>query len=313
VAERSTEIPAPEPDDSDDVAMALETAKTLWGIGDKQEAIKWLRRAAEAAEQAENDLRAVRLARTAADLASALEDPAPAPVAMPSRPPPSMPPPPPSPSRTPPPPPSPTATPPHASTAPPETAFALQPKSRPPPPSAVAKAPAAAKGRRPPAPSAKSRAAPPPPRREEPSEHPPPAEQTFSVATRPKPELRAEPKPAETKAPEPKAAEPKAASKPLEPWAPPETRAPEPTPAAPAAPKPAARRAPAAVSGEGGDVWHALRVSVKPSVREPGLFIVRRLENGKAPPAESREALIVVMESGEEFFREAFGGGREES
>jgi len=40
---------------------------------------------------------------------------------------------------------------------------------------------------------------------------------------------------------------------------------------------------------------------------------VRRLENGKAPPAEAREALIVVMESGDDFFRAAFGGEREES
>jgi hypothetical protein len=49
--------------------------------------------------------------------------------------------------------------------------------------------------------------------------------------------------------------------------------------------------------GNGPDVWHALRVSVKRSARDPSLFILRRLEDGKSPPPGTKEALIVVVES----------------
>lgn len=66
-------LPSPNPDDGDDVVLALETAATLGKRGDVQDAIRWLRRAAEAAEEAGNDMRALALARTAAELTSATE------------------------------------------------------------------------------------------------------------------------------------------------------------------------------------------------------------------------------------------------
>ena len=56
----------------------------MWGRGDKHEAVRWLRRAAEAASDAGSDMRALSLARSAADLTQALELPpsiAPPPVA----------------------------------------------------------------------------------------------------------------------------------------------------------------------------------------------------------------------------------------
>jgi hypothetical protein len=62
--------PAPEPTDSDDVALALETARALEAQGESGEAARWLRRAADQADQEGNDLRVVTLARAAADLTS---------------------------------------------------------------------------------------------------------------------------------------------------------------------------------------------------------------------------------------------------
>src|SRR5207245_685786 len=59
----------------------LSTAATQWTRGDRIEALKWLRRAAEAASEAEKDTRALELAKAAADLTT------------PSMPPPSRPPP----------------------------------------------------------------------------------------------------------------------------------------------------------------------------------------------------------------------------
>ncbi len=81
------EFPGPEPGDPEDVAWTLQTAGTMWNRGDSHEAIRWLRRAAEAAGNSGADLRAVSLARAAADLTSALDippsipPPAPAPQA----------------------------------------------------------------------------------------------------------------------------------------------------------------------------------------------------------------------------------------
>jgi hypothetical protein len=63
-------FPTPGPEDSDDVELALETAAALWGKGDRPEALRWLRRGAEAAGQAGNDQRALDLARRAAELDS---------------------------------------------------------------------------------------------------------------------------------------------------------------------------------------------------------------------------------------------------
>ena len=61
-------FPATEPNDSDDVALALETAEALWNKGDPSEAMRWLRRAAEAAGDSGDDLRAVVLAKAVAEL-----------------------------------------------------------------------------------------------------------------------------------------------------------------------------------------------------------------------------------------------------
>jgi hypothetical protein len=61
-------FPTPVPEDTDDVELALETAAALWSKGDRAEALRWLRRGAEAAEQAGNDQRALELARRAAEL-----------------------------------------------------------------------------------------------------------------------------------------------------------------------------------------------------------------------------------------------------
>jgi hypothetical protein len=64
--------PRPEASDSDDVLLALETARALETQGEFREAARWLRRAAEEAEQEGNDERVLTLARAAADLASAI-------------------------------------------------------------------------------------------------------------------------------------------------------------------------------------------------------------------------------------------------
>src|SRR6266487_4009831 len=64
--------PELDPDDSDDVTLALETARALEAKGDIPEAVRWLRRATEAAEKDGNDLRVVTLARAAADLSSTM-------------------------------------------------------------------------------------------------------------------------------------------------------------------------------------------------------------------------------------------------
>jgi hypothetical protein len=48
--------------------MALETARALWSKGQGLESVRWIQRAAENAESTGNDLRAVALARAAADL-----------------------------------------------------------------------------------------------------------------------------------------------------------------------------------------------------------------------------------------------------
>jgi len=68
-----TALPAiftPNPDDNEDVVSALETADIFWTKGDSEEALRWLKRAAETSSDAGNDMRALALARGAADLKS---------------------------------------------------------------------------------------------------------------------------------------------------------------------------------------------------------------------------------------------------
>jgi hypothetical protein len=97
-------LPAPDPNDSDDVIVALQTARALQKKGDLRESLRWLRRAADAAGQEGNDRRAMVLARAAADLTSLVgaSEKAPAPSSLPPplpqapKPASSLPPPPPS-------------------------------------------------------------------------------------------------------------------------------------------------------------------------------------------------------------------------
>jgi len=72
VADDLPKIPVARPDDPEDVSWALSTAEAMRGRGDLSEALKWLRRAAESASEAEADDRALELAKAAADLAAAV-------------------------------------------------------------------------------------------------------------------------------------------------------------------------------------------------------------------------------------------------
>ncbi|HEY6459358.1 MAG TPA: hypothetical protein VIY73_04380, partial [Polyangiaceae bacterium] len=62
-------IPSVLESDAEDVAWALQTAEALWKRNERVDAIVWLRRAAQAAGEAEDDDRALALAREAAELA----------------------------------------------------------------------------------------------------------------------------------------------------------------------------------------------------------------------------------------------------
>jgi hypothetical protein len=72
--------------DSDDLVLALETARVLEAQGDMGEAVRWLRRAADQAEKDGNDARVLVVARAAADLTNRIAPRTPVPHA-PSRPP----------------------------------------------------------------------------------------------------------------------------------------------------------------------------------------------------------------------------------
>jgi hypothetical protein len=65
---RASLTPPMEASDSDDLVLALETARVLEAQGDIREAARWLRRAADQAEKDGNDARVLVLARAAADL-----------------------------------------------------------------------------------------------------------------------------------------------------------------------------------------------------------------------------------------------------
>jgi hypothetical protein len=262
VAEASAGIPRPEGDDPDEVAVALETAKALWGIGDKQEAVRWLRRGAEAAEQAGNDLRAVRLARAAADLMGELETESSA-SDLPAAP---------NAEARPQPPPTPIT--PHSPAA---SGLSSRPPpgpklgSRPPPPPSAARAARVLATRShppPPAPSAKTRSIPP---------------TVAAVSTDDKPT------PPEAPAKSPSDG---AMAKALRSPAPAKKRA---------LPELERKSANVTDAEQGPDVWHAVRVSVKASARDPNLFIVRRLSDSKTAPPGTREALIMLMDSNADF------------
>jgi hypothetical protein len=75
MADEASKNPSPQPtkEDHEDVSWALSTAEATWNRGDRADALKWLRRAAESASEAEQDDRALQLAKAAAELASQLE------------------------------------------------------------------------------------------------------------------------------------------------------------------------------------------------------------------------------------------------
>jgi hypothetical protein len=62
------EIPPAKDTDAEDVVWGLQTADTLWKRGERIDALVWLRRAAQAAGDANDDDRALELARHAAEL-----------------------------------------------------------------------------------------------------------------------------------------------------------------------------------------------------------------------------------------------------
>jgi len=64
-------FPTPLADDSDDVILALRSARSLWEAADYAQAARWLRRAATAAEEAGSDPRSLELAKKASDVESA--------------------------------------------------------------------------------------------------------------------------------------------------------------------------------------------------------------------------------------------------
>jgi hypothetical protein len=99
----SPNVPAPEPNDSAEVVRCLEAAREMWELAQLKEAVRWVQRGADAAEQDGNDMRALALARLGADLSAharsvaeksddkpaenAQEKPAEAPTSAPSTPP----------------------------------------------------------------------------------------------------------------------------------------------------------------------------------------------------------------------------------
>jgi hypothetical protein len=121
------DLPEVEPLDAEPVVVAIETAHALFRTGEHLEALRWLRRAAERAEESGDDVRALNLARSAADLSNVLQSMPPPPAAMPASVPPPAPPPP-RPSAPPPAPP-----PPRASVPPPAPPPPAPPPPAPPP------------------------------------------------------------------------------------------------------------------------------------------------------------------------------------
>jgi len=126
-------VPEVRDDDPEDVSDKLSIAAAMWGRGDRADALTWVRRAAEAASDADQDMRALELAKAASELASLAEAAAKPPSAAPPKPMSAAPPPavPETPAAGPP------GPPPRPKTAPP-------PKPSMPPPNAPGRAPVAA-------------------------------------------------------------------------------------------------------------------------------------------------------------------------
>lgn len=73
-------LPSPSDGDSFAVKHALEVARSLWDCGEHRQAIVWVRRAVEAADQAGDVSRVAMLARAVADLGAPSTLPPPAPT-----------------------------------------------------------------------------------------------------------------------------------------------------------------------------------------------------------------------------------------
>jgi hypothetical protein len=73
----TTRIPPPYPADSGEVTDALNIAGALWTKGDHRDAIRWVRRAAQAADEAGDLSRMTALARASAELEDSLAPPPP--------------------------------------------------------------------------------------------------------------------------------------------------------------------------------------------------------------------------------------------
>lgn len=80
----ASNLPHPQAGDSEDVAWALETAASLWKRGEHADAIAWIRKAANAAADADADLRVIELAKAAAELKALSESFASAPAQPPA-------------------------------------------------------------------------------------------------------------------------------------------------------------------------------------------------------------------------------------
>ena len=280
MSEPASVIPKSEAGDAEDVSTALETASLLWAKGDAPESIRWIRRAAEAAGEAGNDMRALALARAAADLTSAeparkASKPPPLPVdpgVVTSAPAiggvgPAV---------------APTS---GASSVASFSVAARSISTR--PGAAVPRAGNAAATHEPaPAPrkSAPLNAPPPPSARAQPRE----AEPVQRPSGSSMPAVNASVNPLVSKAlaaGEQEEAAPKSARLSVPPSAHPSVTA--------AARKVSTSTAPAAPRGR-----QALRVAVRPSSDEKGLLLVRVLEEGHAVPSDAHEALLVGLELG---------------
>jgi hypothetical protein len=79
-------VPEPQSTDPEDLSTALETAAIFSAQGDVREAVRWVRRAAELAGDAGDDVRALTLARAVADLGASVAPSAPPPEVAPSAP-----------------------------------------------------------------------------------------------------------------------------------------------------------------------------------------------------------------------------------
>jgi hypothetical protein len=71
MADAPNRFPEALADDPSEIVQALEIARALWDKGERRDATRWVRRAAEVADEAGKPQRVAALARAAADLDSA--------------------------------------------------------------------------------------------------------------------------------------------------------------------------------------------------------------------------------------------------